>query len=220
MQTRGPNARFLLALGLVFGGMLALAGALELRGAGLVAVAVTGGVSAALAAGVARESAGAQRRAALTVAAQAAGWTVAALLVIAGVAVVGGGVVAAIVTVAGIVLVLALALLRVRRRKAAAPSAVPHGKEDAPRLLLPVANVLPTPALGREWLRSTSALSGRLQPAVRASIVRWRQQTLDELERRDPAGFARWLAAGSAGDPADFVRGDVRGNRGAGTDAA
>jgi hypothetical protein len=66
------------------------------------------------------------------------------------------------------------------------------------------------------------ALSAKLQPAARAAIVRRRQETLDELERRDPDGFARWLAGGPApgSDPARFVRGDVRGEPAAGTDAA
>jgi hypothetical protein len=30
--------------------------------------------------------------------------------------------------------------------------------------------------------------------------VRRRQEALDELERRDPAGFARWLASGATVD--------------------
>ena len=88
--------------------------------------------------------------------------------------------------------------------------------------MLPPVTALPTSALGREWLRTTSALDGRLQPAARATIVRRRQETLDELERRDPDGFARWLAAGPlpGSDPAEFVRRDVRGDQAAGTDAA
>jgi hypothetical protein len=81
---------------------------------------------------------------------------------------------------------------------------------------------LPTSALGREWLRTTTALSGRLQPAARESIVRRRQETLDELERRDPVGFARWLADGpiAGSDPAQYLRPDVRGDQAAGTDVA
>ena len=46
---------------------------------------------------------------------------------------------------------------------------------------------------------------------------------LDELERRDPAGFERWLAAGPtlASDPAGYVRGGpLRGDPAADTDAA
>ena len=65
-----------------------------------------------------------------------------------------------------------------------------------------------TQALGREWLRTTAALDGPLRPAVREAVVQRRQQALDELERRDPAGFSRWLTSGAGGrDPADYVRG-------------
>jgi hypothetical protein len=67
-------------------------------------------------------------------------------------------------------------------------------------------------------VRTTAALAGRLEPAARREIVRRRAEALDELERRDPSGFARWLTAerGPRSDPADFVRGD----RTMGTDAA
>jgi hypothetical protein len=89
--------------------------------------------------------------------------------------------------------------------------------------LLPVA-ALPTPDLTREWLRSTAALARRLEPATRQAIVRRREECLDELERRDPEGFTRWLLAGPGADPARFVVGDVRwdvrDDRAAGTDAA
>jgi hypothetical protein len=74
----------------------------------------------------------------------------------------------------------------------------------------PPVSVLPTSVLGSEWLRTTSALACRVEPAARQEIIRRRQETLDELERRDPADFARWLADGAASDsdPATFVRGE------------
>jgi hypothetical protein len=107
-------------------------------------------------------------------------------------------------------------------RWAAGPAApAPARPAAAPVRDLPVAK-LTTSALGLEWMRTTSALAGGLQPAARASVVRRRQETLDELERRDPAGFARWMAAGPVpgSNPAQFVRGDMRGDRAAGSDAA
>ena len=66
-----------------------------------------------------------------------------------------------------------------------------------------------TQALGDEWLHTTAALAGPLDPAARQSLVARREEALDELERRDPDGFAQWLMAGSTrgSDPADFVRG-------------
>jgi hypothetical protein len=82
----------------------------------------------------------------------------------------------------------------------------------------PPVSILPTSVLGSDWLQTTVAVRYRLEPAVRQAVVRRRQETLDELERRDPAGFARWMAAAAAMDinPATFVRDDPI----AGTDAA
>jgi hypothetical protein len=80
-----------------------------------------------------------------------------------------------------------------------------------------------TEELGREWLQGTTALAGRLEPTVRTAIVRRRQDALDELERRDPEGFLRWMTAGPVldRDPASFVRGRrTLGESAAGTDAA
>jgi hypothetical protein len=75
--------------------------------------------------------------------------------------------------------------------------------------LLPPVETLSTAALGAEWLRTTAALAGPLDPTARQSLVGRREEALDELESRDPVGFARWLAAGSTrgSDPADYVRG-------------
>jgi hypothetical protein len=78
---------------------------------------------------------------------------------------------------------------------------------DAP--VLPPVSELSTDLLGREWLRTSSALLGPLAPATRDAVATRRQDTLDELERRDPAGFARWLADDSpvSRNPAEFLHG-------------
>jgi len=224
---RGPLGRSLLGLGIACGGFLVVAGGVVLWGPGLVAVGVAGGVSAALASGVVRESQSKDRRKVAETACLAGAATVGALLLIAGVAAVAGGVVAALVTGAAVIAGLAVGLVRRERRgtdrTAPAPVAWPPPASAARQAQpLPPVAALPTSALGREWLRSTVALGTRLQPAARAAIVRRRQETLDELERRDPDGFARWLAGGPAAgsDPAQFVTGDVRGDQAAGTDAA
>ena len=62
-----------------------------------------------------------------------------------------------------------------------------------------------------------NALAGRLEPVVHESLVRRREDALDELERRDPVGFARWLAAGPVpgSDPADWLGADSAGSPGA-----
>jgi hypothetical protein len=79
-------------------------------------------------------------------------------------------------------------------------------------------SLLPISVLGSEWSRTTAALASWLDPAARQVVVRRLQEVLDELERRDPAGFARWLAAGAdeVSDPAT----SVRGGRATGSDAA
>ena len=63
-------------------------------------------------------------------------------------------------------------------------------------------------ALGEEWLRTAALLEARIDPALRRSVVDRRESILDELERRDGSGFARWLADGptSSSNPADHVR--------------
>lgn len=60
------------------------------------------------------------------------------------------------------------------------------------------------------WLSSSSALealSGTGQVVVRARLVADRQDYLDELERRDAAGFRAWLygGAGPASDPTPYL---------------
>jgi hypothetical protein len=227
VPTRGPLGRCLFGLGLGLGGLLAVAGALFLRGPGLVAVGVAGGVAAILAAGIVREVPGRGRQIAARAAGRAALGTVAVLLVVSGLSFVAGGVVAALVSVAVAAAVLVVWLPRLRRRwpaRAAAVEGVAVGPAPVvdPFTALPPVAVLSTSALGREWLRTTTALADGLQPAARAALVQRRQEALDELERRDPDGFARWLSAGAdrGSDPAQFVRGDVRGDQAAGTDAA
>ncbi len=88
-----------------------------------------------------------------------------------------------------------------RRRREGATGVVPPA--------LPPVATLSTDLLGREWLRTSSALAGLLAPATREAVAARRQDTLDELERRDPVGFARWLADDSpvSRNPAGYVHG-------------
>lgn len=64
--------------------------------------------------------------------------------------------------------------------------------------------------LCQRWCSSSAELH-RLQLthqfAALAVLVSTRESYLDELERRDPAGFGRWLASdtGSAGDPGGYL---------------
>jgi len=208
VSTRGPLSRFLLGLGAVAGGVLAVVGGLALRPPGLVAVGLAAVVAACLAAGVARESRPG-RPAVVDAAWKAGATTVVVLLVLSGTAVLGGAVLTLVVAGAAAAAWSVRWLVRAQRAATAAASAVAPARQ--PSVPLPPVSSLSTGDLGREWTRTTAALGGRLDARTREAIVVRRQETLDELERRDPDGFARWLAglplAGS--DPSgDLRRGD------------
>jgi hypothetical protein len=210
-------------------GALAVVGGVALGGPGLVGVGLAATLAACTAAGIVREAPAHSRGSAVEAAVWAAGWTAGVVLVVAGVSTVAGGAVATLAVVAAVSVVVAVrwatlkrtadGTTRERGRPAAGevlrlpvgPHPVPSAGPTAERPPLPVA-MLSTRALGDEWLRTTAALAGRLTPAVRTSLVRRREEALDELESRDREGFARWLAAGpiQGSDPADFVRGGPR----------
>ena len=206
MSTRGPLPRLLSWTGAVVGGGLAVVGGLALRPPGLVAVGLAALVAACLAAGVVRESRPG-RQAVVDAAWKAGVATVAVLLVLSGTAVLGGAVLTLLV--AGVAAGTWTVVRLVRGSRSGSPSAAAAGR---PAVVLPPVSSLSTEALGREWVRTTTALAGPLDAGTREAIVVRRQQTLDELERRDPDGFARWLSGvpmpGS--DPSgDLRRGDA-----------
>jgi hypothetical protein len=236
---RGPFVRLLWWIAALAGGVLAVVGGLGLRGPGMVAVGVAGMLAACIAGGVARDEAGDDRRALLESAVQTAAWTVGLLLVLAGVAALAGGAVALLAGVTGALAWLAVRMSRSRNTAGGSTrlAAVPPGPAGVDVRFRPVRpgdisgpgeaasplSVLTTAALGREWVRTTAALGGKMTPSERQALVRRREETLDELERRDPAGFARWLADGpvAGSDPAEYVRGrPVQEDPTAGTDAA
>ena len=240
--------RSLFGVGLALAAGVAVVGGLALSASGMVALALAGVVAGCLGAGVVRESATPGSRSAVEVAGQAAACTVGALLLLSGAAALAGGAGATTLVAVAAVGGLIRWRARMPRSRAgwgrtartagvagSAPEqpsgAVRHPSHPAgawaasrdggtaalPRFAPPV-GTLGTEALGLEWLRTTAALTGPLDPAVRQAIVQRRRETLDELERRDPDGFARWLADGPlpASDPARYVEGDPA----AGTDAA
>jgi hypothetical protein len=236
---RGLLARSSRWLGILCLGVLAVLGGLGLAPAGRVAVGVAGLLAAVIAVGVTRDLPRADRRPPLESAVQAAAWTVGGLLVLAGVAALVGGVVAVLVGAVAIGTWLVVHATRPPTRadrpgRSSAPVSWPWTGTEVRLLPVPPETpvgsgdpsrlpTLSTPELGREWIRTTAALGGRLSPVERQALVRRREETLDELERRDPAGFARWLAAGPAPgtDPADYVQGrPMEGDAAAGTDAA
>lgn len=62
-------------------------------------------------------------------------------------------------------------------------------------------------ALCWAWRRSYVDLQRSLPVAPRLMVVMERQQILDEMERRNPAGLAAWLGSGAraAGDPSRYI---------------
>ncbi len=208
MTFRGLVVRALVGLGLVSAAVTALASSVVLHGSVLVVVVVAAAVAACIGYGL--QDAG--RAAAFDLAWKVAAATVAAIVLVTGLVVLAGGAVAALVIGLAAAIGGALWLTNwLPRARAGTPSAAPVAGSPAPAASWkPPVSLLPTEDLGSEWLRTTSALACPVEPQERQDIIRRRQETLDELERRDPAGFARWLAAGPAADsdPAVFVRGD------------
>ncbi|MCF6745410.1 hypothetical protein E9529_14260 [Blastococcus sp. KM273128] len=205
VPVRGPLVRFLIGFGLACAAVLAVVGGIALRGPGLVAVCVSGALAGCVAAGVARETPRPGRRSVLESAGQAAAVTIGALLVVSGTAVLAGGAVALLLV--GLAAAGWAARRWVRDRREAALRAVPSaGSWAGPAVAVDGAS---TATLGEEWRRTGAELQRPLAPAARQRLVARRAQVLDELERRDPDGFARWLAAGPLGsaDPTGFVRG-------------
>ena len=214
MPVRGPFVRFLTGIALVCVAALAIVGGVALRGPGLVAVLVSAAMAGCIAAGVAREEPAPRRRSVVEAALHTAAVTAAVLLVLSGTALIaGGGAAVLLVGAAGLAWAVAR-WLRGRRTDSTATSVRAFGRPLDPGLPTeaPATYGLPTSSLADEWVRTGLALRGPLEPTMRQGLVVRRGQLLDELERRDPEGFARWLAAGPLGsaDPTGFVRGEPR----------
>jgi hypothetical protein len=81
----------------------------------------------------------------------------------------------------------------------APPGGEPHDAAPMP--------TLPTPALCWEWRRSYLAVVRASKPDELTRIAALRAAYLDELERRDPTGFRRWLDSGAraASDPGRYL---------------
>jgi hypothetical protein len=233
---RTPLPRVLMWALVLVCGLVGVAGGLALRGPEIVAVGVAGVLAGCMAAGITRETpVGFRRRSTLEAAVSAGAMTVGVLLLIAGVTALAGGPVA-FLAVLGVVVALLVARLARGRRASMSPTdrtaGPPHSGAVQPdrrqsraelASLLPPVAMLTTSELGQEWTRTGGVLAGRLDPAAREALVARRQEALDELERRDPAGFDRWMAAGPtlSSDPAGYVQGGpLRGDPAADTDAA
>ncbi|HYH32708.1 MAG TPA: hypothetical protein VD903_20230 [Pseudonocardia sp.] len=161
--------------------------------------------------GAAARARPAHRRRAL--AALTAGGAVAGTYVVIGMVVLLGGALAA--TLCGVALVpVAYRVLR-RRRTAAEPQPEPapateatHHRPPSPTLLPADPATATVPELCRAWRISYLVLENTRDAARLAEVAAARRAYLDELDRRDPHGFRRWLDDGAraAGDPARYIR--------------
>lgn len=177
---------------------------------GGLACGVAVGAAAALkaredATGHARQIAAAARRAGLAAfAAFVAVW-----LVVTGTAVLFGSTAWVVILVIGLAVGLAAAPRWVARRTwgpAGIGAAVAEPTVAATRP--PVRpETLSTPGLCLAWRRSYLALLDAPPGPSRDELVRVRECLLDELERRDHAGFTRWLEAGAraGSDPTRYL---------------
>ncbi len=234
MPVRRFPGRFLAVAGvaaaLAVAAVLAVLGGLFLSAGALIAIGVVSLAVGCLTWGKVRETEPARRRIqpgeAGLMAAAGAGVGV---LAVSGLVVLAGAPTAILITGLLVSAAVCAALVRTGRvrlrRRPAASTAHAAGRPVVTVAPLRPVSTLTTEALGREWLLSTSVLGTLVDVATRQSIVRRRQDLLDELERRNPAGFALWLADGRPGsDPAPYLSGpavgDEHGGPAADTDAA
>lgn len=152
------------------GGVLALMG-VALDGPGVLVV----GVAAAAIAGAVARGRGFRAARLRALAAGVVALAVCGLVAVAG-----------IVAVPVVLLAAGIALVARHVRPAEAP---PAGPGELAQL---------TPAeLAREWRISYLRLGQARDPLTLATVVQLRARQLDEIERRDPAGYRRWVGSGN-----------------------
>jgi hypothetical protein len=90
------------------------------------------------------------------------------------------------------------------RRKCRLPDAEPAAAKEGSSLA-----TLSNAQLAREWHASYLALGMARDPGSLELICALRRRQLDEIERRAPSGFHRWISSGSwvRGDSAPFLGG-------------
>jgi len=86
-------------------------------------------------------------------------------------------------------------------------SAEPAPIPPPPRPRTPLCHSLSDAELCWRWRTSFTALQHTVSPGERLRLITTRSELLDELARRDPEGFQRWLDSGAraASDPARFL---------------
>lgn len=222
----GLPARPALVLAAPFGAVLAVVGGLGLEGSAFVGLGVVSALVAAGRAGAAWEESRAGE-VALVAWAWTAACTAGGLLVLCGAALLVG---TAATLLAAALLAAAALVLRRPAPGHTAPAGTPlpdesespvvlsplHpaaptfriGSTGSTRTVLPPVRFLSNRSLGEEWLRTTALLDVSPDPLTPEAVAARRASILDELERRDPDGFARWLGDGAdrGSNPAEFLR--------------
>lgn len=120
------------------------------------------------------------------------------------------GVGTAIVVVVLSLLIVVLVSWTSRLSGAAPRSPAPGTSARSDESLRDLLHVVPLETVFDEW-RAVQDLPGqRADEAERRAAIRTRTLLLDEMQRRDPTGFATWLAGGASAPPEQHVR-DGRG---------
>jgi hypothetical protein len=232
----GLPGRPALVLAAPFAAVLAVVGGLALDGSAVFGLGVVTGLVGAAWAGAAWEEFRAGE-VALFAGARAAALTAGGLLVVCGAALLVG---TAATLLAGALLAAAAVVLRRPdpSRAASAGALLPDepaspvvlsplhppaptfriGSAGSARTILPPVRFVSSRSLGEEWLRTTALLDASPEPLISEAVAARRALVLDELERRDPEGFARWLAHGTdrGSNPAEFLREEPRAGGSAG----
>ena len=226
----GLPGRPALVLAAPFAAVLAVVGALALDGSAVFGLVVVTALVGAAWAGAAWEESRVPE-VALVAGARAAARTAGSLLVLCGAALLVGT--AATLFAAAVLAAAAVVLRRPDPSRAAPAGATLPEEPEGPvvlsplhplapsfrigsagsaRTVLPPVRILSSRSLGEEWLRTTAVLDAAPESVVREAVAARRASVLDELERRDPEGFARWLAQGTdrGSNPAEFLHEDPR----------
>lgn len=198
------------ALLLVPACVLAVVGAVHTSADALIGWVLVGVAAAVLVAlGAPRSRPGGRGPGLLLGAATAALFVMACLAIAGLLTAFGGGFTAAVL----ILLVVAglWAGNRHRRRQREKPVTRPDPHDVLAAVTLPVSSVpvagLTTEELCASWRRSYFQVLLAPDASSRHQIAQRRQDLLDELERRDPRGFLRWLESGArpGGDPGPYL---------------
>lgn len=114
---------------------------------------------------------------------------------------------ASVLTVATVLAVLGHRRLRASARSGAPAGTLEDAADEVPGLLSADPTTLSTPELCRAWRLSYLQLRDARVPEALDDASELRRRYLDELDRRQPEGFRRWLDDGAraGSDPSPYI---------------